>query len=121
MCRLTEPQHHNVFKLSKLTQEEMRILRQKPASQTDVLMQGLALSLYGEEDGFYKALGVLLGSCKDISHELAPEMLKKIIARLRRGNICAWLKLCRLAERRSGSPVSRIVLRVSPLQKRKVA
>ena len=118
MCRLIEPPPRHVIKLPKLSQEEMKILRQKPASQTDVFVQGLALSLLNEEDGFYKALGVLLGSCKDISHELASEMLKKRIALLRKGNIRAWRKLCELAEKRSGSPVSKIIMKLSPLKRR---
>jgi len=118
VCKTIESTRRHVIKLPTLSQEEMRILRQKPASQTDVFMQGLALSLLDEEDGFYKALEVLLGSCKDISHELAKEMLRKRIRMLRRGNVQAWCTVDRITDRRPDSPVCRIMQRFSPLRRK---
>lgn len=118
MCegKLIAPPQSHVIKLPELSQEEMRILRQKPAKTLDILMQGLALSLYGEEDGFCKALEALK-SCKDISPELARETLNKTIARLSKGNALAWSKLCNAANKRPESPVCRIMLKISPLRR----
>jgi len=107
-----------VIKLPKLSQEEIEILRQKPASQTDVFMQGLALSLLDEEDGFYKALEVLLGSCKGVDRMLVKEMLKKRIHMLRRGNIQAWCTVDRITKKRPESPVCKIMQRFSPLRRK---
>lgn len=121
MCRLLEPTQRHVIKLPQLSQEEMEILRQKSAKPLDILMQGLALSLYGEKDGFYRALEVLLKSCKDVSSEPAKEMLERKITLLRKGHVLSWRKLCEMANKRPDSPVCRIVLQISPLNKRREA
>ena len=118
MSRTLEPTRRHERKLPTLSEEEMQILRQKPASQTDILLQGLALSLLGEEDGFYKALEVLLRSRKDISRELAEEMLRKRIRMLRRGNVFAWCTVDRITDRRPDSPVCMVMQKFSPLRRK---
>jgi len=118
VCKTIKSTRRHVIKLPKLSQEEIEILRQKPASQTDVFMQGLALSLLDEEDGFYKALEVLLGSCKGVDRMLVKEMLKKRIHMLRRGNIQAWCTVDRITKKRPESPVCKIMQRFSPLRRK---
>lgn len=117
---LGPPQKH-VIKLPELSQEEMETLRQKPADGTSVLMQGLALSLFDEEDGLHMALGALLESRKGVKPELAKKMLGKRVALLRKGNILAWTQLCKIAKKRLGSPVCQLVLKISPLKEETAA
>lgn len=105
--------------LPQLSQKEMKTLRQKPAEK-GILMQGLALSLYSEQDGFCMALEAL-SSCKNIDPKRAQEMLEKTITNLKRGRVSTWTMLLRLAKKRPDLPVSQIVLRISPLNKREAA
>lgn len=114
MGKTLEPTRRHERKLPTLSEKEMQILRQKPASQTDILLQGLALSLLGEEDGFYKALEVLLRSRKDISRELAEEMLRIEIELLRRGNVEAWRRVIRKANIRPNEPVCMVMQKLAP-------
>ena len=114
MSRTLEPTRRHERKLPMLSEKEMQILRQKPASQTIVLMQGLALSLLNEEDGFYKALEVLLGSCKDISRELAQKMLRDEIELLRKGNVLAWRRVMKETDKRPKNPVCMVMRKLAP-------
>ena len=117
MCRLIESTRQHVIKLPKLSQEEMQILRQKPANNSFVLTQSLALSLFDEKDGLHMALEVLLKSRKGmLKPELVKKMLKKRIALLRSGDLRAWGQLCEIASKKPELPVCQIVLQISPLR-----
>lgn len=109
--------HNHVIELPQLSQKEMQILHQKTAKPIDILLQVLVLSLRDEEGGLNKALD-FLRSCQDNNIELTQETIEELVNRLRKGNVRAWSKLQKIADKRPDSPVCEIVLRISPLNKR---
>ena len=114
MFRSVESQHEHEIELPMLTQEEIETLRQRYRNKTDIFLKSLVLGLY-VEGGFYKALEVLPGSCKDMSRDLVLTKLNKIVAQQRHGNVEVWGMVEGLADKRMESPIRGIVKRLSPI------
>ena len=118
---VTERPLRHTIRLPDLLPEEIAVLRRKSGSPTEILMSSYVLALYDGEEDLTASVDAVLKVSHDITPEEARKIMEKEIELLRKGNVRTWRIICNKAEARPQWPVSRIILRISPLTRRAAA